>query len=67
MGSNKKSSMRACKSYCMNIDSFKIMDSRNARNRNKEGTVDKHIHRCGNKSLTVRVDEAMCYFNFSKA
>ena len=23
----KKSSMGACKSYCMNFDSFKIMDS----------------------------------------
>ena len=27
MGSNKKSSMGACKSYCMNFDSFKIVDS----------------------------------------
>ena len=27
MGSNKESSMGACKSYCMNFDSFKIMDS----------------------------------------
>ena len=26
-GSNKKSSMGACKSYCMNFDSFKIVDS----------------------------------------
>ena len=27
VGSNKKSSMGACKSYCMNFDSFKIVDS----------------------------------------
>ena len=27
MGINKKSSMGACKSYCMNFDSFKIVDS----------------------------------------
>ena len=27
VGSNKKSSVGACKSYCMNFDSFKIMDS----------------------------------------
>ena len=27
MGSNKKSSVGACKSYCMNFDSFKIVDS----------------------------------------
>ena len=26
MGSNKKSSVGACKSYCMNFDSFKIVD-----------------------------------------
>ena len=25
--SNKKSSVGACKSYCMNFDSFKIVDS----------------------------------------
>ena len=28
MGSNKKSSVGACKSYCMNFDSFKIVNSR---------------------------------------
>ena len=27
VGSNKKSSVGACKSYCMNFDSFKIVDS----------------------------------------
>ena len=27
MGSNKKSSMGACKSYCMNFNYFKIVDS----------------------------------------
>ena len=27
VGSNKKSSMGACKSYCMNFDFFKIVDS----------------------------------------
>ena len=27
VGSNKKSSMGACKFYCMNFDSFKIVDS----------------------------------------
>ena len=27
VGSNKKSSVRACKSYCMNFNSFKIVDS----------------------------------------
>ena len=27
MGSNKKSSVGACKSYCMNFNSFKIVDS----------------------------------------
>ena len=27
VGSNKKSSVEACKSYCMNFDSFKIVDS----------------------------------------
>ena len=27
MGSNKKSRMGACKSYCMNFDFFKIVDS----------------------------------------
>ena len=27
VGSKKKSSVGACKSYCMNFDSFKIMDS----------------------------------------
>ena len=27
VGSNKKSSVRAFKSYCMNFDSFKIVDS----------------------------------------
>ena len=27
IGSNKKSSVGACKSYCMNFDSFKIVDS----------------------------------------
>ena len=27
VGSNKKSSVVACKSYCMNFDSFKIVDS----------------------------------------
>ena len=26
VGSNKKSSVGACKSYCMNFDSFKIVD-----------------------------------------
>ena len=26
MGSNKKSSVGACKSYCMNFDSFKIVE-----------------------------------------
>ena len=26
MGSNKKSSVGDCKSYCMNFDSFKIVD-----------------------------------------
>ena len=26
VGSNKKSSVWACKSYCMNFDSFKIVD-----------------------------------------
>ncbi|KAK9998749.1 hypothetical protein SO802_018352 [Lithocarpus litseifolius] len=33
------------------------VSKRNAANRNGEGTVSKHIHRCGNKSLPVRVDE----------
>ena len=27
VGSNKKSNVGACKSYCMNFDSFKIVDS----------------------------------------
>ena len=27
VGSNKKSSVGACKSYCMNFNSFKIVDS----------------------------------------
>ena len=27
VGRNKKSSVGACKSYCMNFDSFKIVDS----------------------------------------
>ena len=27
VGSSKKSSVGACKSYCMNFDSFKIVDS----------------------------------------
>ena len=27
VGSNKKSSVGVCKSYCMNFDSFKIVDS----------------------------------------
>ena len=27
VGSNKKLSMGVCKSYCMNFDSFKIVDS----------------------------------------
>ena len=27
VGSNKKSSVRACKTYCMNFDSFMIVDS----------------------------------------
>ena len=27
MGSNKKLSVGACKSYCMNFDSFMIVDS----------------------------------------
>ena len=27
VGSNKKSSVGACKSYCMNFDSFKMVDS----------------------------------------
>ncbi|XP_050285534.1 uncharacterized protein LOC126725075 isoform X2 [Quercus robur] len=38
------------------ITSEKV-STRNARNRNKEGMLDKHIHRCGNKSLAIRVDE----------
>ncbi|XP_050262395.1 uncharacterized protein LOC126706863 isoform X6 [Quercus robur] len=40
------------------IQNVAKVSERNAKNRNKEETVDKHIHRCGSKSLAVRVDEA---------
>ena len=35
MGNNKKSSVGACKSYCMNFDYFKIVNSR------KESIISK--------------------------
>nr|POE57287.1 hypothetical protein CFP56_35146 [Quercus suber] len=39
------------------IQNVAEVSKRNAANRNGEGTVSKHIHRCGNKSLAIRVDE----------